>query len=171
MRHQTITILGCGVAGSWVAHQLVALGYERFTLFGGAKDSRSLRRIGPIPKAQPVHGTAAQALAKHLQRLDPSVAVTTFGDFKDDEHAQHLAGRVVGTMGTIKKCMKTGDLVRKRGLPWITLALPSTRGVKIVIGTNPKALRDGHFGPTILGRPDILIAAARAAALIDGLRL
>src|SRR5688572_3541731 len=115
------TILGCGVSGSWSAYFLALSGYNNFVLFDGGPVTEHLARLGPYPQSTSANQTAAQLLAEHLRRLDPSVQVEVNGHFDPNSDSEKMKGTIVGAMGLHDSCSQSAGLAKRSGHTWITL--------------------------------------------------
>lgn len=162
-----ITILGCGLAGSWVAHHLVHSGWDDFVLFDGGDDRQELRSLGPIPEGMPSKRTAAEALATHLKSINPNIKVEIFGSFDLEADLGRIRGNVVGTMSSIDYCKISAIAIKDAGHQWVTLALPSTAAEPIIASTDPSALLTSHFAAPYSSRDEI---SEKAKAVVDLLR-
>jgi hypothetical protein len=168
METRTATILGCGIAGSWVAHHLVAHDYKRFVLFGASYDPSTLLRLGPFSEGHAELQTSALTLASHLLSLSPDLTIELHGNFNPDRDRGFVKGDVVGAMGgkaALPLCAGGAFIARSQGGRWITLALPSEPGNPIIISENPDDLTPQYLtGTPLCSREEISSSAAEAAS-------
>jgi ThiF family len=170
MATKAVTILGCGVAGTWTAHHLATLGFDDFTLFGGADiTSTDLTKL-PYGEVNKAKGKTAEVLKTHVLALNAAATVRTFDDYEAVNSKAELKGVVGGMMGTMRFCtMAYHDAIAK-GLKYATLGFPSTTSGEIVISQTPYDIDpDEHLKPTILSLDQIMVASARFAAHLNSL--
>jgi hypothetical protein len=158
---RTVTILGCGVAGSWAAHHLCSAGFDRFVLFGGEPVPAYVLEKGPYCAGEAPSGTAAEALADHLRKLNPSAQIEVFGDYVPGRDDDQLSGRVFGVMGRMANCLSAFSAAQTRGLIWRSFGLPSTaRGSAKVVNSPHDLDPDEHFGVPALDRASAMFVVA-----------
>lgn len=161
-----VTVLGCGVAGSWIAHHLASLGVNKFILFGGAAPTEEMARIGPYGFPLSSFSTAASALAYHIQQFSSDCAIDVREDFDIARDLDLVKGLVIGTMrGHKSLCVWAYEAVTTRGHQWVTLGLPCSPEAAPVVGCTPDVLDDDHFQPPACSKLDAMTSAAQAARL------
>lgn len=158
------TILGCGVAGTWMAHHLAASGNHELFLYGGAPDGQTVREKGALSTSQPIQLTAADALKTHLLRVNPSTRVEVHGDFKMDD-VPALKGTVIGAMNAKGACTGGGRALLELGRSWFTVGLPS-RGTDAYFGSDPDRIMDDFFGPTCFTKQQVNEFTAEACKVL-----
>jgi len=173
MSQHVATVLGCGVAGSWLAHHAVAFGFQKFVLFDPGSDRETLRTIGPLISPVNPMRTCAESLAKHLLAMNPDLEIETYGAF-DLEHGSgaKVEGTIFAAMSKfspgVDKCGGVGAFATNHH-PLITLGLPTTSSAKIWWGKDLSGLTEDHFGgPPVISKYEAMLAAAQAlGAILD----
>lgn len=160
-----VTILGCGVAGSWVAHHLASAGEKHFVLFDGGVPDEQLLKMGPV-MVREGESTKAELLANHLRKISPDVDVNAHAKFDLARHRTQLKGAVLGTMNVLADCRGSGIELQRSAHKWVTVGLTSARNGKSYVGSDPKQLREEHFGPTTCSKGEIVELTAQAARLL-----
>jgi hypothetical protein len=172
MSDRTITILGCGTAGSWIAQHLSCLGYKDFVLYGDYPMSGSLLAKGPFQAKVSAEkaGSSAAALSAQLKQANPDSSVEVHEHFEVGKNDDRMRGTVVGELRSMANCMSAFDTAQQKGLKWVSLGLPSTSEGVAAIVTHPSQLDvDQHLGKPIQSKQEIMVETAKVAALIaDG---
>lgn len=147
-----------------MAHQLALLSFDDFLLFDPNLVKLPMRSLGPVAGAK---GNAARAVARHIKRLNPKAKIRVRGEFVAARHANLLQGVVIGGMSSIESCIGAASAAKTRGLPFLTIGLPSQRGARIVLGSTARTLTPAHFGAAQVTKDDLLVITARAAASLN----
>lgn len=172
MSDRTITILGCGTAGSWIAQHLSCLGYKDFVLYGDYPITGSLLAKGPFQSEvlAEKNGSSAAALSAQLKQVSPDSTIEVHEHFEVGKNDDRMRGTVVGELRSMANCMSAFDTARQKGLRWISLGLPSTSDGFAAIVTHPSQLDvDQHLGRPAQSKQEIMVETAKVAALIaDG---
>ncbi|MER8513723.1 hypothetical protein NKH47_12315 [Mesorhizobium sp. M1060] len=169
MTNKTITILGCGVAGSWIAQHLSSLGCSDFVLYGDYPMTSSLVSKGPFLKStlSEGNGSSAATLAVQIKSINPASTVEVHEHFEQGKNDDRLRGFVVGELSSMANCMSAFRTAKEQGLQWISLGLPSTRDGTAVVVTDPSELDAAeHLGKPIQSKQEIMVEAAKIAAIV-----
>lgn len=158
---RSITILGCGLAGSWVAHHLALIGPMDFLLFDGDSCEAECRESLNIVKRGI---TRAQALADHILSISPHSQVEVRGYFDHERDTVAVRGPVLGAMGSAKVCAVTAGELKRAGKSWLTFAIPAKQGLPVIVATTTDDVTEDYFGTPCMSRQQIWAESARAAS-------
>lgn len=147
----TVTILGCGIAGSWTAHHLALMGCETFVLFDGGANRNHVLDKGPYFNKSVLADTASETLANHLSTMNNVAQIEFHPHFEPNNDQKKLKGVIAGVMGGPAMCRTAQMASADIGLPFVSLGLPSTTKGQATITENIDELDPNeHFSETIM---------------------
>lgn len=113
-RDQKVAIIGCGGVGSWIALFIGLAGVSDIDIYDA--DTVSIHNLNRFPLGPEAIGRGkAEAMAEHISRLRPGIAVTPRGMFNPELHSLDSCDWVVVSTDSLKSRRMVYDAVKGLG--------------------------------------------------------